>query len=40
MTALKIIGAILAAVVLILGALIIASIMIAIDIAREEEGRE
>lgn len=40
MTALKIIGAILAAVVLFLGALIIASIMIAIDIAREEEGRE
>ena len=40
MTALKIIGAILAAVVLILGALIVASIMIAFDIARKEEGRE
>lgn len=40
MTALKIIGAILAAVVLILGSLIVASIMIAVDIAREEEGVE
>lgn len=40
MTALKIIGAILAAVVLILGALIVVSIMIAVDIARKEEGRE
>ncbi len=40
MTALKIIGAILAAVVLILGALIVVSIMIAVDITREEEGRE
>lgn len=40
MTALKIIGAILAGVVLILGALIVVSIMIAFDITREEEGRE
>lgn len=40
MTVLKIIGAILAGVVLILGALIVASIMIAVDIARKEEGRE
>lgn len=40
MTALKIIGAILAGVVLILGALIVASIMIAVDITREEEGKQ
>lgn len=40
MTALKIIGAILAGVVLILGALIVVSIMIAVGITREEEGRE
>ena len=40
MTALKIIGAILAGVVLILGALIVVSIMIAVDLTREEEGRE
>lgn len=40
MTALKIIGAILAGVVLILGALIVASIMIAVDITHEEEGKQ